>query len=367
MTTYSPSGSLDSSDSRSKSAQTVTSSDSAKNLGEALCQAALVMGFDAAGICAAELDDDDKNAWLSYLKAGHQAGMDYLEKTREPRAAGARALLPGAQSVLVVARSYHQPQLDKKRPVIARYALGKDYHKTLRADLARLMKHARSSLRLAGDYRLCVDTAPLLERAYARKAGLGWIGRSGMLVSQQLGSYTLLGAVLLGEKLPVRSAFSQQSLIGCGSCRACVTSCPTQAISASEVKDHATDKINAPGHVDAGRCISYWTIEHRGAFDDVTPDYDRWIFGCDRCQEVCPLNHKARAGSDPRLQARATVLDLQAEQILQKDDDLIRSKIAGTPVKRAGLTGLRRNARRLLQAGSAKTIRDELDKHTNNK
>ena len=364
MTSLAAPQKLNDSHNMSESTSPKFSADEAENRATALCQAAREMGFDAAGICSAELADDDKNAWLQYLQAGHHAGMDYLEQSRDLRAAGARSLLADAHSVLLVARSYHQPELDKKRPAIARYALGKDYHKTLRSDLARLMKNARLQLDLQGNYRLCVDTAPLLERAYARQAGLGWIGRNGMLVSQQLGSYTFLAAVLLQDKLPRRSAFPPESLIGCGACRACVTSCPVGAI--TEAKTSSAG-LNPPGHVDTRRCISYWTIEHRGPFNGDTPDYDRWIFGCDRCQEVCPLNHKARPSTDPRLQARAKILHLSPAQISAMDDAALTAQIAGSPVRRAKPLGLRRNVKRLLAVDFAETITDELDKHTNNK
>lgn len=321
-----------------------------QDLSKALCQLAQDQGFDAAGICDPSLDDDDKQAWLAFLDAGQHGHLNYLRDSREARAQGAQALLPEVGSVLVVAQSYHQPALDKTRPAIARYAMGKDYHKTLRTDLARLMKRAVVELQLDPTYRLCVDTAPLLERAYARRAGLGWIGRNGMLVSRQLGSYTLLGAVLLKSELPSLSAFDPASLVGCGACRACVSSCPTGAILDVSETDYSAKRrehwpTNLPGRIDARRCIATWSIEHRGEFSDATPDYQRWIFGCDRCQEVCPLNVKAAAASDPRLWARPALRDLNSQQIQDQDDSALSACIAGSPVKRAGVAGLRRNAR----------------------
>ncbi len=297
---------------------------------QALQQAAIAAGFDAAGLCIPELEAADRQAWLAFVDRGAHAGMDYLADTRTQRAEGAIALLPTVRSVLVVARSYHTPELDRSHPAVARYALGKDYHRVLRQDLARLLKDVRRQLP-ALNFRLCVDTAPLLERAYARRAGLGWIGKNGMLLSRQLGSYTLLALALLDHPFSPLPAWPEPDREQCGRCTTCLEACPTGA-------------LVAPGVLEPSRCISYWSIEHRGAFSADAPQYPRWLFGCDRCQEVCPLNREARAGSCPRLAPRAGVLELSAERIEALDDAELTRRIAGTPLRRSGLEGLRRNA-----------------------
>ncbi|MFH1812105.1 MAG: tRNA epoxyqueuosine(34) reductase QueG [Pseudomonadota bacterium] len=297
----------------------------------ALVAAALAEGFDLAGVCSPAVEAVDRMAWQRFVALGYDVGMPFLRQTHQARERGAAGLIARARSVLVVARSYRRPELDRAGLAVARYALGKDYHLVLRRDLARMMFRVRDQAP-GLDYRLCVDTSPLLERALARQAGLGWIGHNGMLISRPLGSYTLLGAVILDLDLEPLPALDEASAPGCGRCTACMTACPTGA-------------IVAPAVVDPRRCISYWTIEHRGRFSADTPDLDGWVFGCDRCQEICPVSGGDRLGRDPRLEPRAGLRALDAQAILELDDKNLRARIAGSPVTRAGLAGLRRNAR----------------------
>jgi epoxyqueuosine reductase len=273
----------------------------------------------------------DRLACQRFAAANRDRGMPYLTQTLEARQRGASSLLPGARSLLVVARSYHQPALDGQRLAVARYALGKDYHLVLRRDLARLMFKVRGGAP-GLDYRLCVATSPLLERAYAQRAGLGWIGHSGMLLSRGLGSYTLLGSVVMDQDLAPTSTAAPAVDDGCGHCRSCIEACPTAA-------------IVAPRVLDPQRCLSYWTVEHRGPFDATTPALGGRVFGCDRCQEVCPINRGARPGRDGRLAARPQLRALDAAAVRELDDADLRSCIAGSALTRAGLVGLRRNAR----------------------
>lgn len=302
---------------------------------EQLVALAREAGCDAAGICPAALDARDAAAWESYLERGYAAGMAFLERTADQRRVGARALLPQARSLLMVAQSYRSAGWRRTSDVaIARYALGKDYHALLRRRLARIGR-AAAALQPGLGWRVAVDTAPLLERAYARAAGLGWIGGNGLLVSRQLGTDTVLGALLLDLELAPRPAFAADAT-GCGRCRACIEACPTGA-------------IVEPGVVDSRRCRAYWTIEHRGAFAAAAPYLGDALFGCDRCLDVCPLNLLAAPGSDGRLAPRATLSGLTLERWLAAGEDEIVARIAGTAVRRAGVAGLRRNALRIAE------------------
>jgi len=302
--------------------------------GQAIVARALEHGFDAAGICRPALPAADRHALEAWIAGGLPPGLGYVVRSRDVRAAGIRALFPAVGSVLVVALSYHQPEIeDDARLGLARYALGKDYHKVLRQKLLRLLRQLRAS-EPALDFRILVDTAPLLERAYAQAAGLGWIGKSAMLVSRELGSYTLLGAAALNLRLTPRTAFPRRRAASCGRCVACLEACPTGA-------------LVAPGRLDPRRCISYWTNEHRGEVPADAPAPHGWLFGCDRCQEVCPLNNKARPLSEPRLAARAPLLQLRTAVSVDLDDEALGGLIAGTAMTRAGVAGLRRNLARL--------------------
>ena len=298
-----------------------------------LIELARKVGFDAAGICAAELDPVDQAAWSAWLGRGCATGMDFLETSAAVRGAGARALMPSARSLLVVAQSYRAAGWQRSSDVaIARYALGKDYHVVLRRRLAQVGRAAR--VRQPGlDFRTAVDTTPLLERAYARAAGLGWSGHNGMLVSRQLGTDTLLGALLLDVEFPARPAFAPDPT-GCGHCRACIDACPTAA-------------IVEPRIVDSRRCLAYWTIEHRGDFDHTTPPLGDALFGCDRCLDVCPLNRQAAALSDRRLAPRPEVSRRTLQQWRAASDQELELLIAGTTIRRAEVAGLRRNAARI--------------------
>jgi epoxyqueuosine reductase len=215
---------------------------------------------------------------------------------------------------------------------VARYAQGADYHDVLRQRLNQLLAWVQTQ-RPGCQGRGIVDTAPLLERDFARRAGLGWFGKNTMLIHKRLGSYFFLGALLLDLELRPDPA---QETSHCGTCTACLDACPTQA-------------FPEPGVLDARRCISYLTIELRSPVpEDLRGSLDEWIFGCDVCQEVCPWNRKALPGTEPALQPRAELIALDPVELLSLSEEAFRRRFRGTALLRAKRRGLLRNAALLL-------------------
>ena len=300
---------------------------------ERIKRKALDLGFMTAGVCLAD-PPEHLGAYNAWIEKGYHGTMEYLA-----RGAGARAdpgiLLPGARSVIAVALAYGRAaQSTPGVPRIARYALGRDYHKVMRAKLRRLQEWL-SEQAPGHSHRACVDTAPILERYFAHKAGMGWFGKNTMLIDSKRGSWFFIGLVLTTLDLSPDAP----SLGGCGTCRRCVSACPTGALVLEDGR----------WQLDARRCISYLTIEHRGAFPE-DAQLAGWAFGCDVCQEVCPFNEE-RVGQ-PLRGAKATDPDLLSGREwpaldslrtigYEEWDELTR----GSAVRRAGWEGLRRNAR----------------------
>ncbi|HET9795462.1 MAG TPA: tRNA epoxyqueuosine(34) reductase QueG [Thermoanaerobaculia bacterium] len=288
-------------------------------------RAARAEGFRRIGVAAAGPAPraSDFEAWLD---AGMHGSMTYLERSRRLRA-DARALLPEARSVVVLADAYQAG--DPAAPDgtrTARYALAEDYHRTLRARCERVVAAVRGA-GVALSARICVDSAPLAERAFAAAAGIGWIGKNGMLMNAEDGSWLLLCAIVTDLALPADSPAAER----CGSCTRCLDACPTGA-------------FPRPGVVDANRCLSYWTIEQRGAIpESIARQMDGWVFGCDVCQEVCPYNAAIETGTlERRPPSLAELLETGAAEWKRRFGD--------TPVARAGAAGMRRNAAAVAEA-----------------
>jgi epoxyqueuosine reductase len=211
---------------------------------------------------------------------------------------------------------------------VARYARGADYHDVLRGKLKKLLAWIQCEVPGTSG-RGVVDTAPLLERDFARRAGLGWFGKNTMLIDKKLGSYFLLGALLLDLELEPDAPFAASH---CGTCTACLDACPTEA-------------FVAPGVLDSRRCISYLTIELRGPIpSELREPMGDWVFGCDICQEVCPWNRKAPAGREPALQPRPDLEALDIVEILNLSEEDFRRRFKGTALYRSKRRGLLRNA-----------------------
>jgi epoxyqueuosine reductase len=292
---------------------------------------AAAAGFDAVGIAPAGRLERDAAVLEAWLAKGRQAGLAWMGRDPERRADPSR-LLPGCRSVVALAANYWAGEREQDPPSghgrVARYAWGRDYHKVLGRKLEDLAAWLESATGLPA--RACVDTLPVLERGWARECGIGWIGKNANLLTRELGSWLLLGELLTGAELDPDPGFHEDP---CGSCTACIEACPTGAI----VED---------GVVDCNLCISYWTIEHRGPIPAARrPGLGDWIFGCDRCQEVCPWNLRfARAAPAGRFQRRRELETLCAGEIAVMDEATFRGRYSGTSLMRARWDGLRRNA-----------------------
>jgi epoxyqueuosine reductase len=284
-------------------------------------------GFELAGVARAE-PVSDRARYHEWVAAGDAGLMGYLTDRRAAVRDDPRNLLPSARSIVCVGKIYQTPHPltldDPERAWISRYAWGADYHDELRRGLQLLDTRIRERAGAPVESKICVDTAPLLERSYARLAGLGWIGKNTMLIDQQVGSWFFLGELLLSLDIaPDRPPPDR-----CGTCTACIDACPTAAI--------------GPLGVDSTRCISYFTIELRGPVpEEHRTGIGTHVFGCDICQDVCPWNRRAPTTADAAFAPRwfAPPLDRLAALSEQGFRDLFR----GTPVTRARYSGFLRN------------------------
>jgi epoxyqueuosine reductase len=287
------------------------------------------LGFDQVGIAPA-VAPPGYPRFIDWLEAGHAAGMGYMNRHAGVRAHPER-LLEGVRSVVVVGLVYGRPDPTPPSATqgkVARYARGADYHEVLWQRLGSLLAWLQAE-RPEVRGRAVADTAPLLERDFARLAGLGWIGKNTMLIDRRVGSFTVLGALLVDCEL----RYDEPHHAGhCGTCTRCLDACPT-------------DAFVGPAQLDARRCISYWTIEHKGPIAEEFADrLDDWVFGCDICQDVCPWNRKAPPGRTPELEPRPEWTNPDLIDWLTCDPAQFRRAVKGTALSRAKRTGLLRNA-----------------------
>ncbi|MCM1517620.1 MAG: tRNA epoxyqueuosine(34) reductase QueG [Pseudoflavonifractor sp.] len=292
-----------------------------------LLSLALAVGATDIGIAdAMPVDDDAATAYREWVTAGYNGTMDYLDRYDEVRR-DPRLLLDGAQSLIVAAFNYMPPTRQAVgRPRFADYALGLDYHEVVRWRLDAMAGEIRS--RWGGSTRVCVDTAPLRERYWAMKAGLGFIGRNGQLILPGRGSRFFIGTILT----TVRFRPCPPCVTSCDGCGACVRACPGGALS-----DKGFD-----GH----RCLSYLTIEYRGDFPDGLTLGGR-IYGCDVCQDVCPHNRAAKPTDIPEFMPSQRLLDLTRDDIAAMTQEQFSSIFSHSAVKRTKLVGLLRNLKAL--------------------
>ena len=271
------------------------------NLKAWIREAATRLGFDLCGIAPAALPAEDRQRYLGWLDEGFHGEMKYMER-RERQ--DIRQLLPGVRSVICAGMVYHSPYPlsiecpDPARGWISRYAWGEDYHFVLEERLERLLEELRAAVGSPFEAKIYVDTGPLLERALARAAGLGWIAKNTCLIHPEAGSWFLVGEILTTLELEPDEPVSDY----CGTCTRCIDACPTGA-------------IVEPYVLDATRCISYFTIELKGTIpEEFRPGMGRHVFGCDICQDVCPWNRKAPVTLLPAFQPRALGFQSRARE-----------------------------------------------------
>lgn len=290
------------------------------------------LGFDVMGVAPVNLGEDAA-FFESWLAAGHAAQMDWIG-TRKAERLDPDLIVSGIRSVLCLGMFYLAEGIQEEMPPlpgkVARYARGRDYHQLINKRLRKLRRKIEEELPGVNTY-VNVDTGPVLERSFAARAGLGWIGHNTCLIDPEGGSYLFLAEVLLDREL-VSPEPPRKVIPDCGTCTACIDACPTKA-------------FPEKGVLDSRRCISYLTIENREAIpEDLREGMGAWVFGCDICQEVCPWNREPRYTKEADFTPRPGHGPLDLLEILSLPDEDIEEKFLGSPLRRAKGRGLKRNA-----------------------
>ena len=317
---------------------------------------ALECGFELAGIAAAA-PVPEAAYYRQWVADGMAGEMGYLTDRRAGLRDDPRQLLPSARSMLCVGKVYNGPQPYSTKFArddlawISRYAWGEDYHQVMRRGLARVVEGLRAMSPEPFEWKICVDTAPVLERAYARHAGLGWIAKNTCLINQAMGSWFFLGELLLSLDL----APDQPPPARCGSCTRCIDACPTEAIV-------PTGPAEGPAWaLDSRLCISYFTIELRGvAPEEARPAIGRHVFGCDICQDVCPWNRRAPTSGEPAF--AATHFAPPLEELAALTEDEFREMFRASPIRRARYAGFLRNVAIAMGNARERRFRAPLEK-----
>ena len=288
------------------------------------------LGFDYCGIARAEVLDDDARRLETWLNKGMQGTMQYMENHFDLRIDPSR-LVPGAKSVITLLMNYFpaQEQLPAA-PRVAKYAYGQDYHEVIRSRLKDLLGKIRENIGEV-EGRGFVDSAPVLERSWAVRSGLGWIGKNGNLLTRQAGSFFFIATLIVDLDLEYDVAFAGDY---CGTCTKCIDACPTGAI--------AADKV-----VDGSKCISYFTIELKEKLipDKMKGQFDDWLFGCDACQDICPWNRFSRPTEEPAFSPIPAILNFRTSDWEDLTEEGFKDIFRHSAIKRSRWSGIRRNLR----------------------
>ena len=293
-------------------------------------RAAADAGFDLVAVGSADDFASDREETLRRIDAGLMDGLPWFSAQRVQRGTDPETLLPGARSIISLGWNYFPPDgppATDGQGLVARYARGRDYHRVMKRRMRRVVLELTERLGERFAARWYVDDGPMLDRAAATRAGLGWFGKNGNVLNPAYGSWLLLGQIITDLPLTPDPPLAKT----CGQCSRCLPACPT-------------DAIVAPYVVDNRRCISYLTIENRGAIPvDLRAPMGKWVFGCDICQEVCPVNRKAKSTQDPNF-GRTDLSAIDLIELLDMTDEQFRQRFAGTPIMRAKRVGMQRNA-----------------------
>ncbi len=288
---------------------------------------ALRLGFTACGISKAAFLEEEAPRLSAWLKENKQGKMAYLENHFDMRL-NPQLLVPGAKSVISLLYNYHNPTevFGSNQLKISQYAYGEDYHKVVKDKLFELFQFIETHIG-AVNGRVFVDSAPVLEKAWAQKSGLGWLGKNGNIIHKKAGSYFFLSELILDLDLAHDGPVTDH----CGTCTACIDACPTQA-------------IFKPQQVDGSKCISYLTIELKEAIpNEFKTKTENWIFGCDICMDVCPWNRFAKKHQEPRFEPNAALAEMQKEDWEEITEEIFNKLFKNSPVQRTKYNGLKRN------------------------
>ncbi len=289
---------------------------------------ALRLGFMACGISKAEFLEEEAPRLENWLNQNRHGEMKYMENYFDKRL-DPRLLVDGAKSVISLSLNYYteEKQSDPNAPKISKYAYGQDYHTVIKDKLKELTHFIEENIgEVSG--RAFVDSAPVLDRAWAKKSGIGWIGKNSNLISKTDGSFFFLAELIVDLELDYDHPYQADY---CGTCTRCLDACPTDAIIAPQV-------------VDGTKCISYLTIELKNEIPNEFKDkMSNWMFGCDICQDVCPWNRFSKAHHEEAFKPADGLLDLNAKDLTEITDDVFKKVFKGSAVKRTKFTGLKRN------------------------
>ncbi|WP_316834957.1 tRNA epoxyqueuosine(34) reductase QueG [Pedobacter nutrimenti] len=289
---------------------------------------ALRLGFMQCGISKAGFLEEEAPRLEKWLNQNHHGKMAYMENHFDKRL-DPRLLVEGAKSVVSLTLNYfpEQSQTDPDAPKISKYAFGNDYHEVIKVKLFQLLEFIREQIgEVSG--RAFVDSAPVLDRAWAKKSGIGWVGKNSNIISKKSGSFFFLAELIIDLELEQDMPFSTDH---CGTCTKCIDACPTEA-------------ILSPYIIDAKKCISYLTIELK---DEIPANFsdkmDNWMFGCDVCQDVCPWNRFAVPHAEPQFQPKENLLQMKKEDWMDITEDVFKTIFKNSAVKRTKFKGLTRN------------------------
>jgi len=284
------------------------------------------LGFEDVGFVPVKRLDKDADRLSEWLNKGYNGGMQYMENHFEKRVDPAK-LVPGSRSVMVLTHNYYTNRKTKGLGV-SKYALGEDYHKVIKRKLKKLIRLMKSDYSVE-HIRGFVDSAPVMERQWGKLAGLGWTGKNTLLINPKKGSYFFLSVIISDLEV---GYFPEPIKDHCGTCKQCIDHCPT-------------DAIDPNGYIlNASKCISYLTIEHKGPIAEEFHDkMDNWIFGCDVCQDVCPWNRFSKEHEDQELEPYEKIMQLAKEDWLNLTPLEFENTFKKSPIKRTGYDGIKRN------------------------
>jgi len=304
------------------------------SLTETIREKALEIGFHKVGFARAEPLREEGARLREWLEKDFHGEMAWLEREPEKRT-DPSLIFPGARSLIVLALNYYTPHEHEPDPAkgkISRYAWGDDYHDVVKKKLRELLEWITSEVPGA-EGKVCVDTAPVMDKAWAVRAGLGWLGKHSNVITKEYGSWIFIGEIIVNFELDYTTETVPDH---CGTCTACLDACPTGA-------------IVAPFLVDSKACLSYATIELRSSeFSPViSENLEGWLYGCDICQDVCPWNRFQQPTAESAFEPRGSETSIDLDEILSLSPETYAERFRRTAIKRAKLTGLQRNARAL--------------------